>query len=105
MQQPRTESACRGFADRWEGWQGSPDLYRHVSEMPADLVAARFWPVGGGQAGGLDGIRGGAECVRAHMSDGYALTGGSGSGDCRGNLDITGGVATDESTADLLGSA
>jgi hypothetical protein len=61
-------------------------------------------PVGSRQAGGFDGIRGGTQCVRAHVADGYGLTGGPGGGSGRGSLDVTGSAAADESTADLLGS-
>jgi hypothetical protein len=75
-----------------------------MGEQPADFVLDDFWPVGGRQAGRLDGIRGSAYCVRTHVADGYGLAGGSGSGSCRGSLHLTGSDATDESTADLLGS-
>jgi hypothetical protein len=75
-----------------------------VIELPADLVLDGSWPAGGRQAGRFGCIRGGAQCMRAHVTDGYGLTGGSGSGSCRGSLHITGSDATHESTADLLGS-
>jgi hypothetical protein len=42
--------------------------------------------------------------VRAHVADGYGLTGGSGSGQCGGSFYITGSEATGESTANFLGS-
>nr|WP_163548555.1 hypothetical protein [Candidatus Frankia nodulisporulans] len=72
-------------------------------ELPAELVLDGSWPAGG-QAGRFGCIRGGAQCVRAHVADGYGLTGGSGSGSCRRSLHITGIDPTHESTADLLGS-
>ena len=75
-----------------------------MSELPADLFLGGFWPVRSRQAGGFDGIRGGTQCVRTHVADGYGLTGGSGGGSGCGSLYVTGSAATDESTADLLGS-
>jgi hypothetical protein len=75
-----------------------------VSELPADLVLGGFWTVGSRQADGFDGIRGGTQCVRTHMADGYGLTGGSGDGSGCRSLYVTGSAATDESTADLLSS-
>jgi hypothetical protein len=69
-----------------------------------DLVMGGFWPVGSRQAGGFDGIRGGPQCVRTHVADGYGLTGGSGGGSGCGSLYVTGSDASGESTADLLGS-
>jgi hypothetical protein len=75
-----------------------------VDELPADLVVHDLWSAWGRQAGGFDGIRGGAQCVRTHVADGHGLTGGSGSGSGCGSLDLVGRHATDEAPANLLGS-
>jgi hypothetical protein len=74
-----------------------------VRELPIDLVVDDFRPVGSRQADGFDGICRGTKCVRAHMTNGHRLTGGSGSSNCRGSLHFTGGDTTDESAANLLG--
>jgi hypothetical protein len=76
-----------------------------VVELPADLVLYGFGPVLVRKAGGFDGIRGGPQCVRAHMADGDCLTGGSGSGHCGGSLYITRAHATNKPTTNLLGGA
>lgn len=75
-----------------------------MGELPADLVVDDFWPARCCEAGGFGGISGGAQCVRAHVADGYGLTGGSGSSQCGGIFYITGRDATGESTANFLGS-
>jgi hypothetical protein len=75
-----------------------------VGELPADLVADDLWPVGRRQADGFDGIRGGAQCVRAHVTDGYGLTGGSGRGGCCWSLYLADRHATDEAAANHIGS-
>jgi hypothetical protein len=76
-----------------------------MGELPADLVVNEFGSIGGRQAGGFDGIRGGARCVRAHVADGYGLTGGSGSRrGCR-SFHLAARHPTDEAATNLLGSA
>jgi hypothetical protein len=75
-----------------------------VDELPADLVVHDLWSAWSRQAGGFDGIRGGAQCVRAHMADGHGLTGGSGSGSGCGSLLFVGRHTTHEAPANLLGS-
>jgi len=75
-----------------------------MGELPADLVVHDFWPVGSRQAGGSDGIRGGTECVRAHVAGRYGLAGGSGSGGSCGSCHLAGRHTTDEATTNLLGS-
>ena len=92
------------MTDRWKGSQGGANLWRHVLELPAALVFDGFWPVRVRKTGGLGGISGGAQCVRAHMADADGLTGGSGSGRCGGRLHIARTDATDKPTADLLRS-
>jgi hypothetical protein len=74
-----------------------------VIELPADLVVHDLWSVRGRQAGGFDGIRGGAQCMRAHVADGRGLTGGTGSGGGCGSLHLVGRHATDEAPANLPG--
>jgi hypothetical protein len=56
------------------------------------------------EAGGIDGIRGGTECVRAHMADRDGLAGGSGGGRCGRSLHVTLANAARKPTANLLGS-
>jgi hypothetical protein len=53
----------------------------------------------------LDGISGGAERVRAHVADGYGLTGGSRGSACCARRDIARGDATDEAATNLRSSA
>jgi hypothetical protein len=76
-----------------------------VVELPADLGFSGFRPVRVRKAGGCDGIRGGTECVRAHMADGDCLPGGSGRGRGGGSRYLTHTDATGEPTTDLLGGA
>jgi hypothetical protein len=73
-----------------------------VVELPADLVLDGFRPIRVRKADGSDGVSGGTECVRAHVADGYGLTGGSGSSCSGGSDDITRADATGEPTTDLL---
>ena len=72
-------------------------------ELPTNLFIDRFWPVRGSQTNGFDGVGGGAQCVGSHVADGDGLTGGSGSGQGGGSVDVTRSYATDESTPDFVG--
>ncbi len=99
------ERARSVLADGWKGSEGGPDLCRHVGELPADLVVDRFWPIGGRQAGGLRGIPGGAQRVRAHVADADRLAGGSSSGDRCRSLHFVRAHASYEATSYLLGRA
>jgi hypothetical protein len=74
-----------------------------VGELPADLVVDDFWPVGSRQTGGFDGIRGGAQCVSAHVADRDGLTGGSGSRGSGSSFDLAGRHTTHEAAANLFG--
>jgi hypothetical protein len=75
-----------------------------VGKLPTDLLFDGFWPVPVRDAGRFGRIRGGAECVRTHMTDGGSLTGGSGSGRCSRSLYVTHSDAADKPTADFLGN-
>jgi hypothetical protein len=77
----------------------------HTVKLPADLLFDRARPFGGGQTGYLDGIRGGAQGVHAHVWDGGCLAGRSGGGRRGGSAHITSGAEGDESAADLFGDA
>ncbi len=70
-----------------------------------DLGFGDFRPVRVRKRGGSNGIRGGAQRVRAHMADGDGLTGGSRSSLRGRSLHITRTDATGKPTADLLGRA
>lgn len=48
-----------------------------MRELPAYLVFDGFWIVAVRKAHGFDRIRGGAECMSAHMAYGDGLNGGS----------------------------
>lgn len=91
----------RVLADWRQSSQRTPHLYGHVGELPADLVVDDLRPVGGRQTGRFDGIRGGAKCVRAHVTDGDGLTGGSGSGG-GGPLHLVRRHPTGEAASNLL---
>lgn len=75
-----------------------------MGELPADLVIDGFWPVRSRQAGGFGGIRGSAECMRAHVADGYGLAGGSGNRRCGRSFYLSGRDRTGESAANFVGS-
>ena len=60
--------------------QGGAHLFRHVPELPPDLVAPGRLLVGRGEGGGLRGVGGGSERVRAHVRDTGGLPGGAGRG-------------------------
>ena len=60
-QKPGPERTGRVLADWRKGAQCGPDFCRHVIELPTDLVLDDLRPVGSRQAGGPNGVRGGAE--------------------------------------------
>jgi hypothetical protein len=74
-----------------------------VGELPPDLVFDDLRPVGSPQAGGPNGIRGGAKRVRAHVADGYSLTCGSGGRDGCRSFHLADRHASDEPTTNLRG--
>ena len=90
------------FADRRQCSQGGANLYRHMGELPTDLVFYGFRSVRDRQADGSYRIRSCAKCVSPHVADRYGLAGGSGSGQGSGICNITSSDATDESTTDFL---
>ena len=73
-------------------------------ELPADLLFDGLWTVRIGKAGGVGGISGRTQRVRAHVADRDGLAGGSSSGRCGGSLHITSANATDKPTANLVRS-
>ena len=101
-EQPRPERTGSVLPDGRELSQDDSDRRGHVTKLPADLLTDCVWTIGGSQAGGLGGIRGGAQSVRAHMWDGCGLSGRFGGGHCCGSADLTSGAAILETTADLL---
>jgi hypothetical protein len=104
-QKPWPKWARRVLTDRWKGSQCGADLCGHVVELPADLVFDGFWPVRVPEGGGLGGVSGGTQCVRAHVADADGLPGGSGSGRRCGRLDLASTDAADKPAANLFGRA
>ena len=83
--------------------QGGANLWRHVVKLPADLDFEGVWTVRGCESDGLSCVRGGPQCVSAHMADTDGLSGGSGCSRCGGNRNLTHSDATNKSTANLVG--
>jgi hypothetical protein len=73
-----------------------------MAELPADLLVHDLRATWSRETGGSDGIRGGAQCMRAHVTDRHGLAGGSGSSRRRGSLHLIGRHAPDEASANLL---
>jgi hypothetical protein len=74
-----------------------------VVQLPTDLVVHDFWPVWSRQAGGSYCIRGGTECVRAHVAGRYRLAGGSGGRGSCGSCHLVCRHTTDEAPTNLVG--
>jgi hypothetical protein len=73
-------------------------------ELPTNLFFDGFWPIRIRNAGGFGGVGRGAECVRAHMTGGCGLAGGSGSGRCCTTRYLTRTDPTDKPAANSFGS-
>jgi hypothetical protein len=70
-----------------------------VRELPLQFVGSGLRPVRRGQAGGFDGIGGGAEGVRTHVADGGGLARCSGRGSGGGYVHATRSAAIGEPSA------
>jgi hypothetical protein len=57
------------------------------------------------KTGGLGGIGGGAQRMRAHVGNSRGLAGRSGGRRCRGSFHVTGSATGDKPAADLFGNA
>ena len=68
------------FSDGRQLSQSSSDRRGHMVKLPTDLLADGLRSVRTSQAGGLRGIRGGTESVRAHVRGARGLPGRSGGG-------------------------
>jgi hypothetical protein len=72
-----------------------------VAELPFDLLADSFWPVGGGKSSRLGRVGRSTEGVCSHVRNGSGLPSCSG-GSCRGRTaHLTSSVSSDEAAADF----
>jgi hypothetical protein len=99
-QQPGTERARRVGAERGEATEGRPDRAARVLELPEDLGRTGAGVV---QLGGLRGVGGGAQRVRAHVRDAGRLPGRPRCGLRGGGGHHLRGPVGDEASADLPG--
>ena len=100
-EEPWSEGAGRILPDAGQLSQGHSGGRGHMVKLPADLLLGSLGAVGGGQSSRLGGIRGGAQRVRAHVSDACRLAGRSGGGHRCGVAHLARSDTRDKTAADL----